>query len=513
MDEIKLTANQRFDLLDMTRLKSYIQTGFAELMRQVMGEPYHYSGVATWDRTDAPLVFRDFSVSHGGAPSLVFTVSRVWTGLYSKTYEGTMFDKDGYRIGGPNSATSKQLTVAAAPGSTTRYLMIRRALTDDTPEPRKFYSSSTGKYTTTVNTRTIEDWEIQENANSASTTAALRDAGWIDLVSFQTNGTDDITAQTTINSDIMFRDILTWALGATLPDQGFYGGYSSIPTMISGLRQMLSLLRGDSDWSDDPANHAEFHSEGGLRFGSGDTSDSGKYNLYLSALSPNVVAVSDEDMPTALTDMEILNAKGIVTEGPPSPAANKGYIYTDTFGTFTPLILEREFDVPADFFRPEEMGANTIWTSTGVHKCWRRYNSTPPGWVLTWNGNGGGADTSYYLLGAVHLLDGVRIYQMEVFYNVLSTSSSITVEHALRRYNKSTGATSAVGSNSSVVGTSTGWTQKTTFTSGSIAVDNEAYGYYVQIYLSDPVGVDEGDIIRFHGATIHGQIREASYIF
>lgn len=527
MDEIKLTANQRFDLLDMTRLKSYIQEAFAQLMVGAMGDYYHFNAISGYDRLDAPFIGLQFLAQAGTTPSLVFTVKRVWTGLYSKQYAAIVFDKDGYRVGGPNSATSKQLTVAATPGSTTRYLMIRRVITDDTPEPRKFYDSTTGKYTTTVNTRSIDDYEIQENVNSARSNAALRDAGWIDIAEFQTNGTDDINSVTAVNGSIMFRDILTWSLGTTYPDQATYGGYDSIPNMISALRQMVGLLRGDSDTFDDTSNHAEFESEGGFRFGSGDTADTGKQSRYLRSLgAAKVVSPCSVSLPTIMAHLASLGANGVFAAVPSGSA--QGYRYAASPGTETPTIVDKFYVVNPIQYHPNQWTKDPYDVVPGSdYNYWFMNEPTGPRisrllWELRYDAL---ISDGRFLLIPLSVLYDSRFSEIAVtvttvqafsanvdmvttFYKQDLTDNSITTLEA-KTFNTGNGG----------IFTTPGTTQITVFdgsTDGYETNDTENYLYGLGIQIQDDGvvgGFTDYPQIRIGPTRITTQIREASHVY
>jgi hypothetical protein len=304
MDDIKLTAQQRFDLLEMTRLRSYIQEAFADIISDIFGAAHHNDGAAGFLQKK-PLIVRNFNVTEFGGPSLVLRAERTWTGGADGTHSAHIYDQSGSRITGPNSPAFRDLTVAAAPGATTRYLMVRRVVggTDDTPEVRKFYTSSGGHASTNVNTRTIDDYELQDSTTSADTDATLSAAGWVDIATFETDGAADINVGPVILPTDVERDLLTWAVAHPAADQTIITLFENIQVLVQLMKRMR-IGEGARVWTDDITNDAAFDEEGGLRYGKGDTLDTGLSDVHTRVQGASEIVTDCNKTAAVLGDLE-----------------------------------------------------------------------------------------------------------------------------------------------------------------------------------------------------------------
>jgi hypothetical protein len=348
MDEPKLTAQQRFDLLDMTRFKSYIQEAFADVISDILGAAHH-NEAATGFLQKKPLMVKNFNITKVGSPSLQMKVERTWVGGADGTYSAHVYDQNGSRITGPNSPASRNITVAAAPGATTRYLMVRRVATDDTSEARKFYTSSGGHTTTNVNTRTIDDYELQDSTTSADSDATLSSAGWIDIATFQTNGTTDINSGPTALAPSIERALLTWASAPPAADQTIVTVFENIQALVQLMKQIRYGEGSGRTWTDEILNDASFDEEGGIRWGKGDTLGTGKSAVYTRAQGADEVVTDSNATAAALTDLEPHMAGPFLARAADS---TYGHTYASAIGSDNPATITREWSYNCSMMTP-----------------------------------------------------------------------------------------------------------------------------------------------------------------
>ena len=349
MDDVKLTAQQRFDLLDMTRLRSYIHEAFADIISDIFGAAHHNAGAAGFLQKK-PLIVRNFNITEFGGPSLVLRAERTWTGGADGTHSAHIYDQAGARITGPNSPVYRDLTVAAAPGATTRYLMVRRVVggTDDTLEARNFYTTAGGHATTNVNTRTIDDYELQDSVTSADTDATLSAAGWVDIATFETDGAADINVGPTALATDVERALLTWAVAPPVADQTILTLFEDIQALVQLVKRMR-IGEGTRVWTDNITNDAAFDEEGGIRYGKGDTLDTGLTDVYTRVQGASEIVTDCNKTAAVLGDLED-HMSSICYTRPAS--AGYGYRYATAIGSVTEAEEDRIWTYGAASFLP-----------------------------------------------------------------------------------------------------------------------------------------------------------------
>jgi len=531
MDEVKLTAQQRFDLLDMTRLQSFIKNGFAHMARLVMGARNHY-GLSSGDwGGKAPLIAYPYLPIKQGAPSLTLRVNREFS-VGGVTFEAAVYDKDGERVGGPNSPTYRDLTVVAAPGSVDRYVQIRRVATNDTSEPRKFYTTGSGKTTQTVDTRTIDDYEVQDSTTSADSDATLRDAGWVDVAVFQTNGTDDITLLY-VYEQYPMRDILSWAAVPPYSDVTPIGVFE----WLAGLRQIAKRMRFGAgalsrEWNDDPLTDGCFEegdssnsAGGGVRFGD---PTGGLSDVFIRQIN-DVVTVGVNTM-SSLAALRDFMARGVYAEDA-DPSNGKGHLYgTSGLGPSSPSVIIKPYSVPACDFRPD--GPQDPWTvgsapSVNVNEWgWntRVFSGVQGQQTLDIWWNTSGALDSPYVCVPIKVLDKCGIYQVYVQFFMTGNwvnAADLGIEGAVMRQAVGGGGFSAPSGTKQFFSLAASTRHDLLFHdnySGDpmIFVDNDAYAYWVVFRVTDTNVAGQGNLGNICSPEIcrvRTLINEASHVY
>ncbi|MHC4716781.1 MAG: hypothetical protein ACYS5V_07420, partial [Planctomycetota bacterium] len=417
MDEPKLTAQQRFDLLDMTRFKSYIQEAFADVISDILGAAHH-NEAATGFLQKKPLMVKNFNITKVGSPSLQMKVERTWSGGADGTYSAHVYDQNGSRITGPNSPAFRNITVAQNPTATPRYLMVRRVATDDTSEARKFYTSSGGHTTTNVNTRTIDDYELQDSTTSADGDATLSSAGWIDIATFETDATPDIDVGPTALSPSIERALLTWASAPPAADQTLVTVFENIQALVQLMKQIRYGEGSGRTWTDEILNDGSFDEEGGIRWGKGDTLGTGKSAVYTRVQGASEIVTDSNATAAAESDLSYHMSKGVYASEV-DPANNKGFMYVNAFGSITPKEVTKYYDVSTIDMEPNPLTGLThkspieIFDSpSGTPKQW--YPSNTTGANRTWNIYIANASGNTNILQApMHILQGAKIMKIE----------------------------------------------------------------------------------------------------
>lgn len=528
MDEVKIVAQERFDLLDITRLQSYVQAALGKVASGIAGAANHYNQSAGDYGCKCPLVITPFGITVG-MPSLVFNVYRSYLSA-GRTIEALVFDKDGMRVGGPHSNKEKSITVAALPGAVDRYVHIRRVPRDDTPEPRKFYDKTSGKTTVTVDTRTIDDYELQESTTSADSNAALRDAGWMDFLVFQTNGVDTVSSYTRRERHFL-RDVLTWAIAPPAPDY-VPGG---LIEYVSGLRQMIERMRygagvSSREWSDDPSCDACFEEGdppnligGGIRFGD-IAGTPGTYFLR----QVNGVLIYGVSAMLALTDLRPLMAQEILARGC-DPANNEGHTYATAIAGGAKAIIDKYWNIPTAMWTPTADASVDPWSAgPTTHNAWY-ISSTVFRWRIYWNP--GAPATSAQLLVPIHVPHGCRLVRAVLALDVLAAfpagldfvcglkiinfpAGSIAYQ-STHIYNVASGGIwSATGQDVELAFDSVGGPEAPEVIDNNIEAPSPAgHSYCLYMYLDDSTGVAPNNYISVLGATVKTEIREASHVY
>jgi hypothetical protein len=525
MDEPKLTAQQRFDLLDMTRIKAYIQEAFADVISDILGAAHH-NEAATGFLQKKPLMVKNFNITKVGSPSLQMKVERTWVGGADGTYSAHVYDQNGSRITGPNSPAFRNITVTAAPTGTPRYLMVRRVATDDTSEARKFYTSSGGHSTSNVNTRTIDDWELQDSTTSADGDATLSSAGWIDIATFETDATPDIDVGPTALSPSIERALLTWASAPPAADQTLVTVFENIQALVQLMKQIRYGEGSGRTWTDEILNDASFDEEGGIRWGKGDTLGTGKSATYTRAQGADEVVTVSNATAAALTDLEPFMASPCIAR---APTASQGHTYATAIGDDTAVVVTKEWS-----YDPSHFTVANVSTVTSVDP-WSAANtpsSNPNTWYIKDN-TVSGRDVEYalyYSNAVTHctglscpliLPDGCAIEEISWDINIVSNMGSNDLLKLQLLYDDNNSgpaiATSTYSYNSGGVYQSGGATDATVFTGQTYIYSPSALKYYkTSLYLyeqSASPNAPTGTLIEVRGVYVKLKIREASYVY
>jgi len=104
MDETRIIADQRLDLIDHTRLMTQLQEAFGDILGWLLGNPQYYSTASATDTQARPLIVYNFDFSNPAG--LQIKVDREWTSG-GDNLNALIYDKDGQRLTGPNSPTTQ----------------------------------------------------------------------------------------------------------------------------------------------------------------------------------------------------------------------------------------------------------------------------------------------------------------------------------------------------------------------------------------------------------------------
>jgi hypothetical protein len=531
MDDIKLTAQQRFDLLEMTRLRSYIQEAFADIISDIFGAAHHNDGAAGFLQK-RPLIVQPFKVTKVGAPSVTMLIERSWSVGADGTLTAHVYDQSGSRITGPNSPVSRTAVVTAAPTGTPRFLMVRRVVggTDDTPEVRKFYTSAGGHASTSVNTRTIDDYEWQDSITSADTDATLSAAGWVNVATFETDATPDIDVGPTMVVPSVERDLLTWAVAHPAADQTIVTLFENIQVLVQLMKRMR-IGEGARVWTDDITNDAAFDEEGGLRYGKGDTLDTGLSDVHTRVQGASEIVTDCNKTAAVLGDLE--DHMSSVSFARPA-SAGYGHRYATAIGSTTEAVETKYWDVSPIVWRSiPSNGANLVlkdpWELEEIRIAAGAYENQ---WYLDgalgeWNLTYKFATSSltnillipiqvphnsrimkvHFLLDSDIAFDGGDVLKFQTNFRYVSKSSGGYTTVKDNTYDNSDGSPFD-GTPGEVVifdAISGGDTLQT--------ADNTARTYFARLYLTsagDPGVVPD---LRAMTATITTYIREASHVY
>ncbi len=534
MDEVKVGANQRFDLTDWTRFIEHIQVAFGSVFGSVFGDPNRLSGAAA-DVLKRPVIITNFGFSINGAPPTLSV--RVTRGDAATL--ALVFDKDGQRVGGPNSATFRDITVTDTGGL--RYIHARRLVTDTTTEDRRHYSKSSGKYVVGVDTETIDDWEIQESAIIAGTDVALSSAGWVDVATVWTDGAGNINSIAAHDRSVDNVPILSY----TNPGDTDPSGAQPINLFeaIGGLVQMLSHIRDGRRWGD-PVYDAAFDPQGGIRFAGGLAAGTGLENAYLrlmdaahSLLSVQKSTVADAD------DLLYYRAQGFLAGGAVGgnekldPSIGNGFCYSSGIGAKAIGIIHKQAPISSCCGMPNQVGtpyqnpAHTIWTIQQI-------GTGPPGgdgsviaWECRWNGAGTGASRSGVMMWPIRVPGGAMIYRVTMEFSYFAALPNNLRVACGVRYRKKIGHTNGAGLVDHTAklyhngvaplngGVGSYVLEMMTTGDNQIIVDNDddngiaGEDLFVYMFIDDLVGVGNQTYFRVQSGTVHYAIREASHVY
>lgn len=374
MDESRITANQRHDLIDRVRMNTSLQDAFGRIVNRLFGNPESFTAAAR-DTLERPMLLDNFAFSLPGGMQIQVDQTYV---VGADNHEACVYDTDGNCLTGTNAVTPKIYVVPnPIPGpGVSRYLIARRAATDSTNEGRKFYTASSGETTANTNTQTFDDWEISEPQaegepalDSASGNVNLRDAGWIDVAVFQTDGAANITLVGAVNPLPLAVSPLTWAVGPPDADRAPL----NITEWIGAIAQILGYLRagalGNREWWYDPVDDACFEEGGGLRFNDGAGTLQNAFIRLIGAALDQITATPNA--PANADDLLHLRGRAVYAgdaTGDPDVTAGSGFIYTDDpDGPSNPYEVQKFYSVDASGMFPGNGVANVDpWSSLGV---------------------------------------------------------------------------------------------------------------------------------------------------
>lgn len=339
MEDINTQTNQRFEHLDMTRLRSRLQEGFNHIVAKVFGNPQRYIAPANdWDLR--PSIIRPFRLHiQGPATDLTIRIQRYWIIIGGNKHEALAFDKDGNRIGTSSDPAAIDLVVAATPYATPRYVQARCVRTPSNNESRHFYTEAAGHYQQAIDTTIDEVWEVQENTTSADTDPVLRDAGWINIGDFQTSGPapDQLTVVNAWRSDMERGqdDLpLSWLSASgpdflpDLPPGNFFEQVAALYQIVSRMRYGKNTGRYTLA---DPGGDAAFEEDGGVRFAEGGTIRDAYLRLRDGTATVWDMLVAQPNSPADADDLHHIRGQGVIAGGATTqidPSLNRGHLYS-----------------------------------------------------------------------------------------------------------------------------------------------------------------------------------------
>lgn len=561
MDEPRIVANQRLDLVDLTRWLADNQEALTYLAK-LLGNHRYFTGAAL-DVTKRPLIIANFNITIAGG--LNINVGSSFT-VGGQTFQAIIFDGDGNRLVGPNSTGPTQVyTVApAAPGAVDRYLIARHVVNTGTSETRQFYTAAAGKYSAATDTESFDDWEVSEALvecgvnQPASQTVALRDAGWIDIGTFQTNGIDTVTsvfrywdlgtgenlAEFIVGGDLA---PFVWT-GLNVPPDGYLLNLGDVimalQSVVSRMRSGSSVLAGANPrpWYMNPNYDACFDEEGGVRLAAGQTVAAGLQDTHLRTqlgtgvydsvvVRPGVVADAD--------DLLFVRAKGFVagdTSGEPDTTTFSGYTYTANIdGIASSLYAVFKFwDAPLIAAKPiADAGSLALhlnpWHAYGgdgigapVDNCWALRTGTDALWTVRCNFPG--VAFSNRLLIPIIVPDKCQLYRVHLCGNVLvvfpgGVPNALEAHFGVSKRNRSTGVVTNLQDN--VYSNSDGppWSATGRFDEYAMTnavaeiVYNEDYTYWAYAYFEAKAAVAQNYYLDLESCRVFTRIREASHVY
>ena len=541
MDTIKPSANMRFDLVDMQRLIAGVHEALNWIAGKTLGNPAYYTTAGGTERTLRPLLLYGFNCTSAG---LVLTAHRTHT-VGGQTHEALAFDGEGYRIAGPRSSATKAVTVVDNPG--THYLWARRVVggLSTTTETRRHYSAALGEYPLNIDTEILDDWEIADSRVAGSSGFDVsahadthgRDGLWIDIATFETDGAGNIInlepyidATGTSIADALDSEALAWASAPPDPDRTPLNLFELISAGLQLIRRMrfgtAAAVGPSRDLLYDPTYDACFEEEGGLRFAGGETATAGLQNSYLRALATNydqltsgVHAMTGGDAD----DFRYFRGQGFIAGGNtgggvPDPTNNRGFMYSGAVdGVATKTEVSKYWDIAPTLFCPARQNADPWSVAAGTHDHWVITSPTVVSWKLGWTR---AAATSRYLVIPVSIPDKGKLAGVKVYSEVLDASANLDVYAVFVSYNKTTGATAVVYTNTytlSVAGLGLLTLEPLKFgVDGPIVVDNSGtLVFSAHIYLVDSAGGGGalGSVIDIQRAESRVYVREASHVY
>lgn len=526
MDKIKVSANQRFDLTDMLRfIDTFLPEGIGHLISKLLGNANYYTG--TPDARKRPIIVKNFDMS---TATLTVTINRTW----STDEEAIIFDKDGYRLTGPNSQTTDTYIVTSTPTAVDRYLIARRVDKETSSEARAFYTAVLGRYTANTNTKIVDEWEVSEmNAEfgsnvSAASHATAQNSGWVDIATFQSNGT--IISSFTPKDATVFEYASPITAGATTT--AWYRNYFDY---IVGLGQLASRLRDDRKWYTDFRYDAAFEEEGGIRFAGGGTASQGLKDAFLRVVgsSYNMIRASQDTVPTAAS-LIFIRGKGIIagdSSGLPDPTNQSGFLYSTSTTDPTSLkVVNKYINIDACDFMPGEYGASSSpadghpWSDpaiTALTNFWYISESVTGTYgnefgyrIETTVGSSGTWFGPYLYIPLSCLMDGSRLTNITVTIevDVGGMAAAHKVGVALVKKTLSTGNAADITTGTPATYNLSAGIQ-TVSAAATETVNNSLYTYYAVIAQSSTAALTAEDTIRIHGAIVTTQIREASHVY
>jgi len=553
MDEIKVTSQQRFDLIDMTRLISRISEQMDYIQGTLLGNTDYYETPAD-DLAKRPFFVAPFQCTIlGPATNLTIQVEQEWNdGLYDR--EAIVYGSDGKRLTGPNATKTKSIVVAAAPYSTIRYIQARRVPggQDNNYESRHFYSDTAGHYMASVYTTNEDEWELQESTTYARTDPVAAAAGWIDIGFFQTaSGPDQLTVVADYFSDFVVPDPFAWTTPLLGPDYGA----QNIGTAILGLMQIVAEMRNGAGgllaraWDYDPSGDARFEPFGGIQFGDGHVGVGAVVDTFLRARPGSGPSVFDQltatkEDPTTLSVSQILKmlrAKGFFAGGAPGDvidvATGKGYIYSDVVDECynNPVAIDKYLQIDASGMLPGPgntdpwdaptdnnfyLGIETAARGTQITGASPNYLQHNLGWRYPWYWalSGSRATNALFipLTGLPHgcLLHSLRLY---LYQTGMHANAYIELWLFRRQFDESIPLTGIVEALNTPTQYNFPGAQYETIDEAPASahiVDNENYCYYAAVIPGATGAINPSDDeVRFLHARLRYQIREASHVY
>lgn len=443
-DEIRTIADQRLDLIDLTRWKSFIQEMMGNAFGDILGNPENYTGAARNTLARPNIICNFYCVAGPGL--LDITIGQSYA-AGADVYTALVYDKDGNRLTGPNSVDPKVFTVTdIAVIGVDRYLIARRLQNDAVTESRKHYSAVAGEYSASIDTVTYDDWEVSESLDeialnvSAASNVVLRDAGWIDIATFRIDAVPSITVVTNNVQSALVAEPLSWAGAPPAIDRVPMNLFEVIASIAQIMRRMRWGTGGTArNWHDDPANDAVLEEGGGLRFNNGAGALLDLYWRPMAATFNQITSVINGAINA--NDLRHIRGKAVIagdltSGGAPNVATPSGFIYSDDLdGVASPVDVQKIWSCDAiemipgldetTITGPAPAASHDPWnyyTATGGQtNCWYIDNTLvgPPSLVpFRWRHNATAIALGLYgqnlLFIPIKLPPGCLLYRVEV---------------------------------------------------------------------------------------------------
>lgn len=534
-DEVRIEANQRLDLIDITRWKQAIQEMMGNLFGDVFGNPEYFTGAAR-NTLERPNIVCNFMSIAGPGPMEISVGQSYTSGADS--YAALVYDTDGLRLTGPNSVDPKVFTVTnPLPAATDRYLIARRNTVNTTAESRKHYTAPAGEYSATMSTQTMDDWTISESQfqtgsnTPAASQIALRDAGWIDIATFQVDGVPSVTVVTPNLPPMLTAEPLTWAVAPPVIDRVPMNLFE----MITALAQIVKRLRYGAgitsrNWHDDPTFDAAFEEQGGIRFSDGATGLLDRFIRLYSVAFDQFTHITG--VPVNADDLMFSRAKAFIAGdlanngAPKTTAPGAGYLYCNVIdgvpGSGVLTAVPKHWSIVAQDFMPNQQSVDPWTCPAATHDTWRLQTGTArTSWTIYYNGAIVG--DSVYLNGGIDIPNLCRIFLLHIDLSVIPAGLPVNISFTcgVRRRTKATGAVSVLSTYAYTVAdggiwAAGGYGQAKAYDEaidGTFLVNNELYQYQTYSYLTVAAAVAAQDYFNISGGSIYALIREASHIY